>query len=81
MIKILHSLLSSFWEVEVQSTYHAKVYLKIRTGSQVMLTLFLCFGCLPLLDPKMSECIKKELALLKQIGSDVIFASQRNHCG
>ena len=36
MIKILHSL--------VLSTYHAKFYLKIRTGSQVILTLFLGFG-------------------------------------
>ena len=28
-----------FWEAEVLSTYHAKFYLKIRTGSQVILTL------------------------------------------
>ena len=50
------------WEVEVLSTYHAKFYLKIRTESQVILILFLRFGRPPLLDSKMTECIKKELA-------------------
>lgn len=67
-----------FWEVEVLSTYHAKFYLKIRMGSEVILTLFLGFGRPPLLDSKMTECIKKELALVTQIGSAVIFASQGN---
>ena len=42
------------------------------------MTLFVGFGRPPLLDSKITECIKKELALVKQIGSDVIFASQGN---
>ena len=67
-----------FWEVEGLSTYHAKFYLKIRTGSPVVLTLFLGFGSPPLLDSKMTERIKNESALVNQIGSDVIFASQQN---
>ena len=60
------------------STYHAKFYLKIRTGRQVILTLFLGFGRSPLLDSKKTGRIKKELALVNQIGSDVIFASDQN---
>ena len=60
------------------STYHAKFYLKIRTGSQVILTLFLGFGRSPLLDSKKTGRIKNELALANQIGSDVIFASDQN---
>ena len=60
------------------STYHAKFYLKIRTGNQVILTLFLGFGCSLLLDSKITERIKNELALVNQIGSDIIFASQQN---
>ena len=60
------------------STYHAKFYLKIRTGSQVILTLFLGFGRPPLLDSKMTGRIKSELALVNQIGSDVIFSSHLN---
>ena len=67
-----------FWEVEVLSTYHAKFYLKIRTGSQVILTLFLGFGRPPSLDSKKTGRIKNELALVNQIGSDVIFASHQN---
>lgn len=39
-----------FWKVEVLNTYHVKFYLKILTGSQVILTLFLGFGRPPLLD-------------------------------
>ena len=35
------------------SIYHAKFYLKIRTGSQVILTLFLGFGS----PPVMIDCI------------------------
>ena len=60
------------------STYHAKFYLKIQTGSHVILTLFLGFGRPPLLNSKMTERIKNELALVNQIGSDVTFASQQN---
>ena len=60
------------------STYHAKFYLKIGTGSQVILTLFLGFGRPPLLDSKLSGRIKNELALVNQIGSYVIFASHQN---
>ena len=60
------------------STCHAKFYLKIRRGSQVILTLSLGFGHLPLLDSKMTKRIKNELALVNQIVSDVIFASQQN---
>ena len=60
------------------STYHAKFYLKIRTGSQVIFTLFLGFGRPPLLDSKMTGRIKNELALVNQIGSDVIFASHQH---
>ena len=60
------------------STYHAKSYLKIRTGSQVILTLFLGFGHSPLLDSKKTGRIKYELALVNQKGSDVIFASHQN---
>ena len=60
------------------STYHAKFYLKIRTGSQVIFTLFLGFRRPPLLDSKMTGRIKNELALVNQIGSDVIFASHQN---
>ena len=60
------------------STYHAKFYLKIRTGSQVILTLFLGFGCPPLLDSKKTGRIKNELALINQKGSAVIFASHQN---
>ena len=60
------------------STYHAKFYLKIRTGSQVILTLFLDFGYPPLLDSKKTGHIKNESALVNQIGSDVIFASHQN---
>ena len=67
-----------FWGAEVLSTYHAKFYLKIRTGSQVIFTLFLGFGRPPLLDSKMTGRIKTELALVNQIGSDVIFASHQN---
>ena len=52
--------------------------MKIRTGSQVILTLFLGFGRPPLHDSKMIGCIKNELALVNQIGSDVIFASHQN---
>ena len=52
--------------------------LKIRTGSQVILTLFLGFRRPPLIDSKLTECIKKELTLVKQIASDVIFASLRS---
>ena len=59
------------------STHHAKFYLKIRTGSQVILTLFLAFGLSPLLDSKTGR-IKNEMALVNQIGSDVIFASDQN---
>ena len=40
------------------STYHAKFYLKIRTGSHVIFTLFLGFGRPPLLDSKMTGRIK-----------------------
>ena len=60
------------------STYHAKLYLKIRTGSQVVLTLFLGFDRPPSLDSKKTGRIKNELALVNQIGSDVIFASHQN---
>ena len=60
------------------STYHAKFYLKIRTGRQVILTLFLGFGCPPLLDLKKTGRIKNELALFNQQGSDVILASHQN---
>ena len=60
------------------STYHAKFYLKIRTGSQVILTLLLGFGRPPLFDSKMTERIKNESALVNQIRSDVIFASRQN---
>ena len=61
------------------STYHAKFYLKIRTGSRVILTLFLAgFGRSPLLDSKKTGRIKNELALVNQIGSDAIFASHQN---
>ena len=60
------------------SIYHAKFYLKIRTGSQVILTLFLGFGRPPLLDSKKTGRIKNELALVNQIGSDIIFASHQN---
>ena len=60
------------------STYHTKFYLKIRTGSQVILTLFLGFGRPPSLDSKQTGRIKNELALVNQIGSDVIFASHQN---
>ena len=60
------------------STYHAKFYLNIRTGSQVILALFLGFGRPPLLDSKKIWRIKNELALVNQIGSDVIFASHQN---
>ena len=60
------------------STYHAKYYLKIRMGSQVILTLFLGFGRSPLLDLKKTGRIKNELALVNQIGSDVIFALDQN---
>ena len=60
------------------SIYHAKFYLKIRTGSQVILTLFLGFGRPPSLDSKKTGRIKNELALVNQIGSDVIFASHQN---
>ena len=60
-----------FWDVEVLITYHAKFYSKIRTGSRVILTP-------PSLDSKMTKYIKKELTLVKQIGSDVIFSSLRN---
>lgn len=60
------------------STYHAKFYLKIRTGSQLILTLFPGFGRPPLLDSKMTERITNELALVEHIGSDVIFASRQN---
>ena len=59
-------------------TYHAKFYLKIRTGGQVILTLFLGFGRPPSLDSKMTGRIKNGLALVNQIGSDVVFASQQN---
>ena len=62
----------------MQITYHAKFYLKIRTGSHVILTLFLGFGRLPSLDSKKTGRIKNELALVNQIGSDVIFASHQN---
>ena len=78
MIKILHSFSLHFWVAEVLSTYYAKFYLKIRTGSQVILTLFLGFGRPPSLDSKKTGCIKNELALVNQIGSDVIFASHQN---
>ena len=61
------------------STYHAKFYLKIRTGSQVILTLFLGFGRPPLLDSKMTGRIKNGLALVNQIGSDVIFANSHQN--
>ena len=60
------------------SIYHTKFYLKIRTGSQVILTLFLGFGRPPSLDSKKTGRIKNELALVNQIGSDVIFASHQN---
>ena len=60
------------------STYHAKFYLKIRTGSEVILTLFLDFGYPPFLDSKETGRIKNELALVNQIGSDVILASHQN---
>ena len=60
------------------SIYHAKFYLKIRTRSQVILTLFLAFGRPPSLDSKKTGRIKNELALVNQIGSDVIFASHQN---
>ena len=61
------------------SSYLAKFYLKIRTGSQVILTLFLSFGpsaIAPL--KKKTGHIKNELALVNQIGSDLIFASHQN---
>ena len=57
------------------STYHAKFYLKIRTGSQVILTLFLSFGPSAIAPLKKTGHIKNELALVNQIGSDLIFAS------
>ena len=60
------------------SIYLAKFYLKIRTGSQVILTLFLGFGRPPSLDSKMTGRIKNELALVNQIGSHIIFASHQN---
>ena len=59
MIKMLHSLFSSF--LGSRSTYHTKFYLKIRTGSQVILTLFLDFGYPPLLDSKKTGRIKNKL--------------------
>ena len=60
------------------STYHARFYLKIRKGIQVILTLFLGFGRPPLLDQKQTGCIKNESALVNQKGSGVIFASHQN---
>ena len=42
------------------------------------MTLFLDFGYPPLLDSKKTGHIKNELALVNQIGSDVIFASHQN---
>ena len=73
MIKILHSLFSSYL-----GSRSAKFYLKIRTGSQVILTLFLGLGRPPSFDSKKTGRIKNELALVNQIGSDVIFASHQN---
>ena len=46
------------------STCHAKFYLKIRTGSQVIFTLFLGFGRPLSLDSKKTGRIKNELALV-----------------
>ena len=57
------------------SIYHAKFLLKIGTGSQVILTLFLDFGRPPSFDSKKTGRIKNELALVNQI---VIFASHQN---
>ena len=71
MIKILHSLFYLFL-----GSRSAKFYLKIRTGSQVILTLFLGFGRPPSLDSKKTGRIKNEL--INQRGSDVIFASHQN---
>ena len=71
MIKILHSLFYLFL-----GSRSAKFYLKIWTGSQVILTLFLGFGRPLLLDSKKTGRIKNEL--VNQRGSDVIFASHQN---
>ena len=62
----------------MQITYHAKFYLKVLTGSHVILTLFLGFGRSPLLDSKKTGRIKNDLALVNQLGRDVIFASHQN---
>ena len=67
-----------FWEVEFLSTYHAKFYLKIRTGSYFDFVSWVWPIQICLLDSKMTERITNELAPVNQIGSDVIFASQQN---
>ena len=60
------------------NTYHAKLYLNIRTGSELFFTLFLGFGSSPFLKSKMTERVTNELALVDHIGSDVKFASRQN---
>ena len=78
MIKILHSLLSSFLGSRSAEYLPCQVLFENSNGKSGYFTLFLGFGSPPLLDSKMIERIKNESAIVNQIGSDVIFASQQN---
>jgi len=78
MIKILHSLYSSFLGSRSAEYLPCQVLFENSNRKSGYLTLFLGFGLPPLLDSKKTGRIKNELALVNQIGSDVIFASHQN---
>ena len=81
MIKILHSLLSSFLGSRFAEYLPCQVLFENSNGKSSYFDFVSWFWPIQkfLLDSKMTERIKNELALVNQRGSDVIFASQQNN--
>ena len=81
MIKILHSLFSSFLGSRSAEYLPYQVLFENSNGKSDYFDLvswFWPFAIARLLDSKKTGRIKNELALVNQIGSDVIFASHQN---
>ena len=78
MIKILHSLLSSFLGSRSAEYLACQVLFENSNGKLGYFDLVSWFWPSAIARFKMTERIKNESALVNQIGSDVIFASQQN---
>ena len=78
MIKILHSLLSSFLESRSAEYLPCQVSFENSNGKSGYFDLVSWFWPSAIAGLKNDRCIKNGLALVNQIGSDVIFASHQN---